>query len=328
VVIWKNINIGPMKKAEERTQGGDILWPDATPMVDISEELVEADPDKIPSAALMVLPVAAISELENLKRRRFTLATEIQGTPQEREQSLLDVRIPASLALWISRDLRNEGRSPEGRDYVRRMRVDLESAGISRWWYYLGLERLAQIEMAIGSSWTDEDEPTRAEEELKKAVERLEGIEQRMVEVGASERQMAPVRAIRCTALVSLAVNANVKQHDPDKALAYYERAYELRQDDFMRILLACYRARSGRAEEARALLREVRPYGQVYYNIACTHALLGEKEQALEMLERELNENYASAASRERQKEWAREDPDLASLRGDPRFEQLVGAN
>ena len=60
VVIWKNINIGPMKKAEERTQGGQLLWPDATPMVDISEELVEDEPDHIPSAALMVIPIVAM----------------------------------------------------------------------------------------------------------------------------------------------------------------------------------------------------------------------------------------------------------------------------
>ncbi len=60
VVIWKNINIGPMKKAEERTQRGELLWPDATPMVDISEELIEDDPDNIPSAALMLLPILAM----------------------------------------------------------------------------------------------------------------------------------------------------------------------------------------------------------------------------------------------------------------------------
>ena len=60
VVIWKNINIGPMKKAEERTQGGDILWPDAMPMVDISEELVEDEPGHIPSAALMLVPIVAM----------------------------------------------------------------------------------------------------------------------------------------------------------------------------------------------------------------------------------------------------------------------------
>jgi len=60
VVIWKNINIGPMKKAEERTQRGELLWPGATPMVDISDELIEDDPDKIPSAALMLLPILAM----------------------------------------------------------------------------------------------------------------------------------------------------------------------------------------------------------------------------------------------------------------------------
>lgn len=59
-VIVRNINIGPMKKAEERTQGGQLLWPDATPMVDISEELIEDDPDNIPSAALMVIPILAM----------------------------------------------------------------------------------------------------------------------------------------------------------------------------------------------------------------------------------------------------------------------------
>ena len=58
VVIWKNIDIGPMKKAEERTQNGDILWPGAMPMVDISaEQLTQDDDGDVPSAALMVLPI-------------------------------------------------------------------------------------------------------------------------------------------------------------------------------------------------------------------------------------------------------------------------------
>ena len=61
VVIWKNLNIGPMKKAEERTKNGDILWPGAMPMVDISAEQVTEDDDgDIPSAALMVLPIVTM----------------------------------------------------------------------------------------------------------------------------------------------------------------------------------------------------------------------------------------------------------------------------
>ena len=60
IVIWKNIDIGPIKKAEERTRGGDLLWPGATPMVDISDEQVVDEPGKVPSAALMVIPIAAM----------------------------------------------------------------------------------------------------------------------------------------------------------------------------------------------------------------------------------------------------------------------------
>jgi tetracycline resistance efflux pump len=62
VAIWKNINLGPMRKAEERTRGGDVLWPGAVPLLDVSAE--RQDPDEpeedIPSAWLMVLPVLAM----------------------------------------------------------------------------------------------------------------------------------------------------------------------------------------------------------------------------------------------------------------------------
>lgn len=60
VVIWKNVNIGPMKKAEKRTQEGDVLWPGALPMVDVSAEEVEDAPGEVPSALLMVLPISAM----------------------------------------------------------------------------------------------------------------------------------------------------------------------------------------------------------------------------------------------------------------------------
>ena len=59
VVIWKNLDLGPMKKAEERTRNGDILWPGATPMVDISAEQAVAGEDA-PSAGFMVLPIVTM----------------------------------------------------------------------------------------------------------------------------------------------------------------------------------------------------------------------------------------------------------------------------
>lgn len=60
VVIWKNIDIGPMKKAEARTRGGDVLWPGAVPLVDVSAEQAVDDEDDVPSAWLMVLPILAM----------------------------------------------------------------------------------------------------------------------------------------------------------------------------------------------------------------------------------------------------------------------------
>jgi len=62
------------------------------------------------------------------------------------------------------------------------------------------------------------------------------------------------------------------------------------------------------------------------YYNLACTYALLGDADTALDFLRRDLDEKGASSGARERQEEWARADPDLESLRGDPRFAALVG--
>ena len=59
IVIWKDLNIGPMRAAEERTKGGDLLWPGATPLVDTSaEETPEGErPEDIPSAWYMGLPI-------------------------------------------------------------------------------------------------------------------------------------------------------------------------------------------------------------------------------------------------------------------------------
>ncbi len=55
-VIW-GLDFGPMKKAEERTRGGQLLWPDSQPMID--EGILSPEPnDRIPPRAInMVLPI-------------------------------------------------------------------------------------------------------------------------------------------------------------------------------------------------------------------------------------------------------------------------------
>lgn len=57
VVIWKNLNIGPMKLAEQRTQGGEVLWPGVVPLIDTSAEQEVDDEEHVPSASLMALPI-------------------------------------------------------------------------------------------------------------------------------------------------------------------------------------------------------------------------------------------------------------------------------
>ena len=162
------------------------------------------------------VPLEEEEELLVLSRFRSRLLRAQQEMERTGYGALLELRVPSSLGMWIARDLRNEGRAAESRALAENVRAGLERDGYYLS-YYWGLERLAEIEMSIGSSYTDEDEPERAEVELKKAVERLEGIEERLRDLGAGGRQLAAVRSMRCTALVSLAVNANVKQKDPEE---------------------------------------------------------------------------------------------------------------
>jgi len=62
MVIYKNFNFQQMQLAESRTEAGQLTWPDATPMVDISGieggDHSEADPP--PSASFMALPILAM----------------------------------------------------------------------------------------------------------------------------------------------------------------------------------------------------------------------------------------------------------------------------
>jgi tetracycline resistance efflux pump len=60
--IWRSFDIGPMRRAELRTQRGQLRWPEATPLVDVSaeEDRPGGTPEKIPSAAFMLVPILAM----------------------------------------------------------------------------------------------------------------------------------------------------------------------------------------------------------------------------------------------------------------------------
>lgn len=68
--------------------------------------------------------------------------------------------------------------------------------------------------------------------------------------------------------------------------------------------------------DEALTRLRPEDPVA--WYNLACSQALTGQPESALQALGRALELGYDDV-------EWIRGDPDLKSLQDDPRFQALL---
>ena len=285
--------------------------------------------------------VLAVSDARRQQDERLRrLEVEQRQEPARRRElyaELVRFRTPSTYGLTLAGELRADGRAEQARELSVRMLADLRDLqGVSTTWSEWVSARL---EMSIGSSFMDQDRPEEAEREYLKAEARLAALENTLEKglaeaVGADDdpsrraalqSQIERTRALRAGNLLSLAVNANVRMGDAPKALEFFERAFELDQRDFMRVLLACYRARSGRVVEARSVLRGLRPSPPLFYNLACTHALLGDQDEALDFLQRDFEENHATEGSLRRQKEWAASDPDLASLSGHPRFERLV---
>lgn len=293
----------------------------------IEDELDEAQEalDRASERSIGLVPEEEIDRLERLRRRRFFAARDRDNEEDGDRTWIRDFRIPGSAALWHAQDLLDQGRRDEAMEIAAEVEADIDRRGISTWWYTLGHDRVIRARLMRGSALTDGGDGPGAESMLLGATERLESLERELADNGASVRDLGPLRDLLATALVSLAVNANVRLQDPVKATAYYERAYALRQDEFMRTLLACYRARAGRGAEARSLLATIRPGPGTWYNLSCTHALLGDTDRALDLLDQELSLNHSTEESRNRQRAWAAEDPDLASLRDSPRFRRLV---
>ncbi len=133
------------------------------------------------------------------------------------------------------------------------------------------------------------------------------------------------VNSALAQAHVSMAVNANVLRRDLKAAGYHCRRAFELDGSDFDRVFYACYLARVGKKERARRLAEAVEEGPDLYYNLACTWALVGEKKRALDLLVRDFAENYLTPKARNLHRDWALKDRDLASLRNDPRFQALM---
>ncbi|HET7712287.1 MAG TPA: protein kinase, partial [Thermoanaerobaculia bacterium] len=92
-------------------------------------------------------------------------------------------------------------------------------------------------------------------------------------------------------------------------------------EDARARVLLALDYASMQRPEDATReanLAMALRPDdAMIMYNVACLFSEIGRKDEALKALRKAHDAGY-------RDSQWARQDPDLASLHGDPEFERL----
>lgn len=107
------------------------------------------------------------------------------------------------------------------------------------------------------------------------------------------------------------------------RALECVEKHIDLHPDDGRALSFGAYAlVEQGQPDRARQwserALDADRDEPAIMYNVACTYSLLGELDRAIELLNRSIEQGYGHRA-------WLSHDPDLAPLREDPRFKQLL---
>ena len=111
-----------------------------------------------------------------------------------------------------------------------------------------------------------------------------------------------------------------------EEAIAEYKEAIALNDDPLPRALLGHLYAKIGRKNEALAILQQLRELResskQRYvspYNLALIHIGLGQKDEAIQLLEETYEERDGYDIA------FIKVEPSLAPLRGDSRFEALA---
>jgi non-specific serine/threonine protein kinase len=113
--------------------------------------------------------------------------------------------------------------------------------------------------------------------------------------------------------------------HDPENDCCVENHLKKVPEDARARVLLSAYYAEFGREEDA---MRELNlavtlraNEASILYNAACVYCLLKKKSEALDALRKAWEAGSKDSV-------WARRDPDLTLLHGDPEFERMYPAS
>ena len=101
-----------------------------------------------------------------------------------------------------------------------------------------------------------------------------------------------------------------------------YRRAVELAWSPFYYGGLISLLVQQSRRSEALALsikMQAMLSASETWYGLATLDAILGNADAAFESLRKAISANKID-------REWARNDPDLASVRSDSRFDEIIG--
>ena len=114
-----------------------------------------------------------------------------------------------------------------------------------------------------------------------------------------------------------------MSKEDYSFEISFYENLDKRDHNDARVIeLLAHLYTRVGRIEEGLSMdlrLSQLRPKdSMVHYNLACSLCLVGQQEEALEMLRKSIGMGYSDF-------QWMMEDPDLEAVRRLPDFQKLL---
>ncbi len=113
-------------------------------------------------------------------------------------------------------------------------------------------------------------------------------------------------------------------KHDPEFEIRFYEGVHRRCRDyaEVVELLGGLY-TKAGRIADGlrmdRKLVRLTPDNPTAHYNLACSLALIRRRGDALRSLHKAVTLGYTDLA-------WMLRDPDLVSLKEDPKFEELLG--